>query len=83
MPCRATLCFDSHGIIGVEDIPVSKHYNQLGQSPYADGVTVMSGEPKICDLDLAAIVHKKVGRLEIPVQDLVYVAVGDCGEQLE
>ena len=83
MPCRVTLCFDSHVVIDVEDIPVPKHYNQLGQSRYTDGVTATSGEPKVCDLDLAVIVHQKVGRLEIPMQDPVFVAVGDCGEQLE
>ena len=83
MPCRATLSFNSHGVICVEDILVPKRYNQLGKSPYTDVVTVTLGEPKVCDLDLAAIVHQKVGRLEIPMQDPVFVAAGDCGEQLE
>ena len=53
-----------------------KHYNQLGQSTYTNRVTATLGLPKVCDLDLTVIVHQKVGRLEIPMQDPVFVAVG-------
>ena len=80
VPCRAILCLYCRGASGVGDVPIPECDDELSQSPYADGIAIASGESKICHLYLTTIVHQKVGRLEISVQDPVFVTMGNCRE---
>ena len=82
VPCRVTLCLHRRSRSGVGDIPIPERDDKLGQSPYTNRVTVASGESKVRYFNLTTIVHQKVGRLEISVQDPVFVTMGNCGEQL-
>lgn len=47
------------------------------------GVTDVAGHAEICDLELAAVVQKEVGGLEIAVQDPVVVQISDTAGELE
>ena len=65
---------------GIEDIPIPECDDELSQSPYPDRITIASGESKVRYLNLTAIVHQKIGCLEISVQDPVFMAVCNGGE---
>ena len=83
MPCRAVLCLHCRNTGSFRDIPVPERDDELGQPPYTDGVTIASGESKIRHLDLTTVIHQEVGRLEVSVQDPVFVTMGNGGEQLK
>ena len=80
VPCRATLCLHSHSASGVGDIPIPECDDELGQPADTDRVAVASGKPKIGYLNLTTVVHQKVRRFEISVQDPIFVTMGNGGE---
>lgn len=53
------------------DVPIPQCYDQLCH--ISQGISVRPSESKVGDFDLSTIVHEKIARLEVPVDDPVIV----------
>lgn len=61
---------------------VPERDDELGESR-GRWVADISRHAKVGNLELAAVVEEEVGRLEVPVEDPVFVQVRDSGRELE
>ena len=63
-------------------VPVPERDDSVGQPALLVSGILGPGQAKVSDLQAAAVVHQQVGGLQVPVQDVVQVAVVQPLEQL-